>query len=226
MAQVMSTLPPSYIVGIGGSAGSLNAYKALLESLPSNTGMVFVVVSHIHPAANSQLAEILSRHTKMPVLLAFTAMPIRANHVYVMPANTDLYIENHAFKVVSPRSRGNTQIDLFFISLAEAKGALAIGIVLSGYDGDGTEGSKSIKARGGTTFAQDMSAEVGEMSSSAQASGYIDFVLPPEKMAEALARLGARFVQDGRQGTTGQENSLAKKQKGTRKGPGSNKSEQ
>ena len=189
----MGTLPPSYIVGIGGSAGALNAYKALLESLPSNTGMAFVVVSHIHPAANSQLAEILARHSKMPALLAFTAMPIRANHIYVIPANADLQIENHAFKIVSPRSGRNAQIDLFFYSLAEAMGARAIGIILSGYDGDGTEGCKSIKAKGGTTFAQDMSAEIGDMSLSAQASGYVDFVLPPEQIADALSKLGARF---------------------------------
>ena len=189
----MSTLPPSYIVGICGSAGALNAYKALLESLTSNTGMAFVVVSHIHPAANSQLAQILSRHTTMSVLLAVTAMPIRANHVYVVPANADLQIANHAFKVVSPRSGRNAQIDLFFNSLAEAMGARAIGIILSGYDGDGTEGCKSIKAKGGTTYAQDMSAEIGDMSRSAQASGYVDFVLPPEKIADALSKLGARF---------------------------------
>ncbi len=191
----MGTLPPSYIVGIGGSAGALDAYKALLQRLPPDTGMAFVVISHIHPAANSELAQILSRQTTMSVLLAVTAMPIQANHIYVIPANADLKIENHTFKVVTPRSRRNAQIDLFFISLAEAMGALAIGIVLSGYAGDGTEGCRCIKAKGGTTFAQDMSAEIGDMSRSAQASGYVDFVLPPEKMADALARISVQFVQ-------------------------------
>jgi two-component system CheB/CheR fusion protein len=193
MAKVTGALSPNYIVGIGGSAGALNAYKALLESLPSNTGMAFVVVSHIHPDANSQLAQILSRYTKMPALLASTAMPIRANHVYVIPANADLQIESYSFKVVSPRSRRNAQIDLFFSSLAEAVGARAIGIVLSGYDGDGSEGCKSIKAKGGTTFAQDQSADVEDMSRSAQALGYVDYVLSPEKIADALSKLGARF---------------------------------
>ena len=182
-----------YIVGIGGSAGALNAYKALVDALPSQTGMAFVFVSHLLPTANSQLAQILSRHTTMPASLASTAMPIRANHVYVIPANADLQIENHTFKVVSPRSAKNVQIDLFFGSLAEAMGARAIGIILSGYDGDGTEGCKSIKAKGGTTFAQDMSAEIGDMSLSAQASGSVDFVLPPANIADALSKLGARF---------------------------------
>ena len=96
----MGTLHPNFIVGIGGSAGGLNAYKALLDALPSNTGMAFVIVSHILPAASSQLAQILSHHTKMTVMLASPAMPIRANHVYVYPPNADLLIENYTFKLV------------------------------------------------------------------------------------------------------------------------------
>jgi CRP/FNR family cyclic AMP-dependent transcriptional regulator len=188
------TLHPNFIVGIGGSAGALNAYKALLDALPSNTGMAFIIVSHIHPTADSQLAQILSRHTKMPVMLASTAMPIRANHVYVIPPNADLLIESYTFKVVSPRTRRNEQIDLLFISLAEAMGARAIGIILSGYDGDGTEGCKHIKANGGNTFAQDMSAEEDGMPLSAQASGCVDFVLPPDKIPDALQRLVRTFA--------------------------------
>ena len=197
----MGTLHPNFIVGIGGSAGALNAYKALLEALPSNTGMGFVIVSHIRPAANSQLAQILSRHTQMPVMLAATAMPIEANHVYVTPENADLTIESNAFKVVSPRAKRGEQIDLFFISLAEAMGASAIGIVFSGYEGDGTEGCKHIKAKGGKTFAQDSSAEVGDMPLHAQASGYVDFVRPPKEISDELTKIGARFVQDESLGT-------------------------
>lgn len=180
---------PDFIVGIGGSAGGLNAYKALLDALPSETGMAFVVVSHILPTASSQLAEILSRHTKMPVMVAATAMPIRANHVYVCPPNADLLIESGTFKIVSPRTGRNKQVDLFLISLAEAMGARAIGIIVSGYDGDGTEGCKQIKAKGGTTFAQDMSAEVANMPLHAQASGCVDFVLPLDKISAELQRL-------------------------------------
>ena len=184
----MRQVRPHFIVGVGGSAGAMNAYKALLGAMPSNTGMAFVIVSHIHPAADSQLAELLSRHTKMPVTQAAEAMPILANRVYVIPPNVDLRIERHTFKV-SPRTKGNAQIDILFRSLAEAMGARAIGIVLSGYDGDGTEGCRHIKANGGTTFAQDMSAEVGAMSLSAQASGCVDFVLPPDKIPAELQRL-------------------------------------
>jgi CRP-like cAMP-binding protein len=182
-------LHPNFIVGIGGSAGALNAYKALLDALPSNTGMAFVIGSQIHPSANSQLAQILSSHTKMPVTLASTAMPIRANRVYVIPPNAGLLIESYTFQVASPRTRMNGQIDLLFSSLAEAMGSRAIGIILSGYGGDGTEGCKHIKAQGGKTFAQDMSAEVDGMPLSAQASGCVDFVLPPGKIPAELQRL-------------------------------------
>ena len=185
---------PHFMVGIGGSAGGLNAYKALLEALPSQTGMAFVLVAHMLPTAHSQLAEILSRHTIMPVRVASTGMPILANRVYVIPSNADLLIEGHTFIVVSPRTRRNTQVDILFVSLAEALGVRAIGIILSGYDGDGTEGCKYMKAKGGTTFAQDSSAEVSGMPLSAQASGCIDFVLPPDKIAEELAKIGARVA--------------------------------
>ena len=164
----MSAMHPKFIVGIGGSAGALTAYYALLDALPSDTGMAFVIISHINPSANSQLALVLSRHTKMPVIVASQKMPIQRNYVYVIPANADLLIENYAFKVLSPTSDGHKQIDLFFVSLAEAIGVRAIGIVLSGYDGDGTEGCKQIKANGGITFAQDISAEVPHMPLSAK----------------------------------------------------------
>ena len=182
---------PNYIAGIGGSAGGLIAYKDLLDWLPSNTGMAFVIVTHILPDATSHLAEILSKHTKMPVMIASATMPIRANHLYVSPPNTDVLIENYTFKVISPRTKRNAVVDYLLTSLAEAMGARAIGIVLSGYDGDGTEGCKQIKAQGGITFAQDASAEIGNMPLSAQAAGYIDFVLPPSKISEALARIAS-----------------------------------
>ena len=185
----MRSKRPNHIVGIGGSAGALIAYKALLDALPPDTGMAFVIVSHIHPTANRQLAQILSRHTKMPVTLAVKAMSVLANHVYVMPADADLLIEGDVFKALSPRPRGNERIDSFLISLSEAIGPQAVGIILSGYGVDGTEGCKHIKANGGKTFAQDVSAERDGMPLSAQASGCVDFVLPPDKIPNALQRL-------------------------------------
>ena len=185
----MKTLP-NYIVGIGGSAGGLIAYKELLEFLPSNTGMAFVIVTHILPDANSYLADILSRCTKMPVIVASTGMPIRANCIYVSLPNADVLIDNYTFKVVSPRTKANALVDYLLTSLAEAMGTGAIGVILSGYDGDGTEGCRHIKAKGGVTFAQDdASAQVNDMPRSAQAAGCVDFVLPPRKISEELDRI-------------------------------------
>ena len=90
----MKRVQPIFIVGIGGSAGALNAYKALLDSIPSDTGMAFVIISHMNPTAHSQLANILSRHTKMSVFVASEAMVILANHVYIIPPDSDLTMDN------------------------------------------------------------------------------------------------------------------------------------
>ena len=131
----MKTIQPIFIVGIGGSAGALNAYKALLDALPHDTGMAYVIISHMNPTAHSQLAKILQRHTKMSVTVASEAMAILTNHVYIIPPDSDLTIENYRFKIISPRISRNKQVDIFFISLAEAMGVRAVGIILSGYDG-------------------------------------------------------------------------------------------
>lgn len=187
----MKIVQPIFIVGIGGSAGALNAYKDLLDAMPNDTGNAFVIISHMNPTAHSKLAKILQGHTKMSVTVVSEAMPIYANHVYVIPPDSDLTIENYRFRVISPRIRRNKQIDLFFISLAEAMGVRAVGIILSGYDGDGTEGCIHIKANGGKTFAQDMSAEVDFMPLSAQAAGCADFVLPLNKIPGKLKILAA-----------------------------------
>jgi len=144
----MTKAQPIFIVGIGGSAGALNAYKALLDAMPYDVGMAFVIISHMNPNAHSELAIILQRHTNMSVTVASEAMPILANHVYVIPSDSDLTIKNYRFKVVSPRISRNKQVDIFFISLANEMGELAAGIVLSGYGGDGTAGCKQIKANG------------------------------------------------------------------------------
>ena len=191
----MDVSPLNFVVGIGASAGGLNAYKAFFNALPPNTGMAFVVISHIHPAAHSQLAEILSRHTVMPVVLAVNAMMVRADEVYVIPADSDLRIENGELMVISPRIKRNTQIDIFFTSLATEMGTGAIGIVLSGYDGDGAEGCRRIKKVGGTTFAQDNSAEVSGMPISAQVTGCVDFVLPPEKIPAELLKIAGKPLE-------------------------------
>jgi len=187
----VSSIQPKFIVGIGGSAGALNAYRALLDAMPHDTGMAFVIISHMNPTANSQLAKILQRHTKMSVTVAYEAMAILANYVYIIPPDSDLTMDNYRFKVVSPRSGRIKQVDIFFISLANEMSDRAVGIVLSGYGGDGTVGCKHIKANGGTTFAQDSSAEVDHMPLSAQAAGCADFVLPLNKIPDKLKKMVA-----------------------------------
>jgi two-component system CheB/CheR fusion protein len=189
----MKKVQPEFIVGIGGSAGALNAYKALLDAMPLDTGMAFVIISHMNPTAHSQLAKILQRYTAMSVTVAFEAMPILANHVYVIPPDSDLTMENYRFKVISPRISRNKQIDIFFISLASEMGVRAVGIILSGYNGDGTEGCRHIKANGGKTFVQDNSAEVDHMPISAQMAGCVDFLLPLNKIPAKLKKLAAEL---------------------------------
>jgi CRP-like cAMP-binding protein len=185
----MKALKPHFVVGIGGSAGALTAYKAFFEELPATTGMAFVVIMQMNPASNDQLASVLSRHTRMPVIVPSTGMPIRKNHVYVIPSNSDLCIVRDSFKVISPRKNKGDVVDFFLMSLAEALGPRAIAIILSGHGHDGTTGCKRIKAMGGTTFTQDQSAEVAGMAASAQASGSVDFVLPAGKIPAELQRL-------------------------------------
>ena len=185
---------PKLIVGIGGSAGALNAYKALLVAMPIDTGIAFVIISHMNPIAHNHLAKILARYTKMTVMVADMDMPILPNHVYVTPPDSDLFIEEYKFKVLSPRSQRNKQIDIFFKSLAEAMGLRAIGIIFSGYNGDGTEGCKHIKAHGGKNFAQDITAEIDSMPLRAQASGCVDFVIPIEDISTKLINLAAEII--------------------------------
>jgi two-component system CheB/CheR fusion protein len=189
----MKTVQPKLIVGIGGSAGALSAYKTLLSAIPVDIGMAFVIISHMNPTAHSQLAKILQRHTKMSVIVGSDGMPILTNHVYVIPPNSDLTMDNYNLKVISPRSARSKQLDLFFISLANEMSTRAVGIILSGYDGDGTVGCKHIKANGGITFAQDMSAEIDSMPLSARASGCVDFVLPLDKISAKLIRLATEL---------------------------------
>jgi two-component system CheB/CheR fusion protein len=108
-----------------------------------------------------------------------------------MPPDADLTVENYKLKLITPRIGRNNQIDLFFISLAEAMGVRAVGIILSGYNGDGTEGCRHIRANGGKTFVQDSSAEVGYMPLSAQKADCVDFVLPLNEIPEKLKSLAA-----------------------------------
>ena len=178
------------VVGIGASAGGLEALRALLRALPHQTGMAFVIVQHLAPEHASSLAEILSRATKMPVCEVRDEPAVKPNHVYVIPPGRDMLISGGRLLLL-PQERNalHRGIDQFFRSLAEDSRHQAIAVVLSGSATDGTLGLEVIKAEGGVTFAQDESAQHGSMPKSAVASGCVDFVLPPEGIALEIARI-------------------------------------
>jgi len=186
----MSELFP--IVGIGASAGGLEAFSQLLSHLPIDTGMAFVLVQHLDPTQKSLLTEILSRTTQMPVCEVQDGMAVEPNHVYVIPPNTTMTITQGILHL-TPREQTrkvSMSIDGFFYSLAAERAAQAIGVILSGGDGDGSSGLEAIKAAGGITFAQsEDSAQVSSMPNTAIATGYVDFILPPTEIAEKLASI-------------------------------------
>jgi len=179
------------VVGIGASAGGVEAYSALLRQIPRGTQLTFVLISHLDPHHESILAEVLGSHTSMPVVQVKNDTRVQCNHVYVIPPNQEMIFAGGMLKL-RPRSEGRNRylpIDTFLLSLAEDQKANAIGVVLSGNASDGTIGLKAIKAEGGITFAQDESARFDSMPRTAIAEGVVDFVLPPEGIARELARL-------------------------------------
>ena len=180
------------IVGVGASAGGLEAFRQLLAALPVNTGMAYVLVQHLDPRHESILAELLAKGSRMPVSEVKEDTAVERNHVYVTPGQQDVTIEGGLLKLV-PRTRTRGQhmpIDSFLRTLAQAQGSKAIGVILSGTASDGTLGVKAIKAEGGIAFAQEPgSAAYDGMPRSAIASGCVDFVLPPDRIARELSRL-------------------------------------
>jgi two-component system CheB/CheR fusion protein len=181
------------VVGIGASAGGLEAFSELLHNLPEKTGMAYVLVQHLDPKHESALPEILGRTTTLPVKEVTDGTVVEPDHIYVIPANTSMII-NHGILQLSPRIQVHGQhmpIDNFFRSLAERVGQRAIGVVLSGTASDGTEGCRAIKAAGGLTFAQDEeSAKYDSMPRSAIHAGCVDFILAPKDIARELAGIG------------------------------------
>ena len=181
------------VAGVGASAGGLEAFTALLKALPHDTGMAFVLIQHMDPAHESSLSKILSRATEMPVDEVTDGIPVKPNRVYVIPSNADMTIEGGILRLAERQEIAGRHlpIDRFFRSLAEDRKSAAIGIILSGTASDGTRGLEAIKAEGGLTFAQDeKSARHNGMPMSAVVAGCVDFVLPPEKIASELSRLG------------------------------------
>ncbi|GAC1462236.1 MAG: hypothetical protein PVSMB2_25980 [Ktedonobacteraceae bacterium] len=180
------------IVGIGASAGGLEAFRAVLHALPDDTGMAYVFVQHLAPTHETHLPELLARETQMPVHEAREGMDIRANHVYVIAPNTDMTLSKGVLRL-QPRTESRGQhlsVDTFLQSLAESRASGAIGVILSGAAADGTRGLQAIKAAGGMTFAQDpTTAQFSSMPHSAITAGCVDFIGSPEAIARELTRI-------------------------------------
>jgi len=179
------------IIGIGASAGGLEACTGLFRHLPPDTGAAFVLVQHLDPSHESVLPDLLARVTPMPVLSVRDRMEVRPDHIYVIPPNAGMTVSSGILSLQPRESTAGRHrpIDRFLESLAEDQGHRSIGVILSGTASDGTVGLSSIKAEGGITFAQNESAKFESMPRSAIAAGNVDFVLPPEEIAREIARI-------------------------------------
>jgi two-component system CheB/CheR fusion protein len=195
------------VVGIGASAGGLEAFKQLLEHLPPDTGMSFVIVQHLDPHYSSHLAELLAPSTSMPVHTVQDGMHVNPNNVYVIPENTTMVLQDGSLRLGRRNPGIHLPIDTFFQSLAEVQGGRAIGIVLSGNASDGAQGIRAIKAECGLTFAQDeRSAVHSGMPRSAIATGAVDFILPPAGIANELANIGRHpYIRPAKEDRPGEE---------------------
>ncbi|MEO5717288.1 MAG: PAS domain S-box protein [Chthoniobacterales bacterium] len=180
---------PGAVVGLGASAGGVAPLQQFFADMPADTGLAFVVVMHLSPEHESNLAAILQQKTSMPVTQVTGPIRVQANQVYVIPPNNQLMFEDGHLQLIRPQqTRGRrTTIDLFFRTLAQAYGQRAVSVILSGSDSDGSIGLKHVRAQGGVTIAQDPNeAEYDSMPITAISTGMVDWVLPVNKMAARL----------------------------------------
>jgi two-component system CheB/CheR fusion protein len=184
-------MPNLPIVGIGASAGGVEALEQFFKSMPADNGMGFVVVTHLPPNRESMLAGIIGRATQMPVVDAREGEMVEAGHVYVLPPGAVLTIREGRLRLrhTATADHERTPINLFFTSLAQDQAEHAIGIVLSGTGSDGTLGLKAIKDNGGLTVAQGANVtrpRFAQMPLSAVAAGFVDLVLPVEDIPDRI----------------------------------------
>jgi two-component system, chemotaxis family, CheB/CheR fusion protein len=181
------------IVGIGASAGGLEAVSELLRHIPTKTGLAFVLVQHLDPTHHSNLSQILSRIAHIPIEEVREGAVVESDHAYVIPPNTGMYIQGGVLHL-APRQPQipNLPVDQFLSSLAVDRQHRSIAVILSGTASDGVEGCRAIKEAGGITFAQtEASAKYSGMPHSAIGAGFVDFILSPREIAEKLVQIGA-----------------------------------
>jgi two-component system CheB/CheR fusion protein len=186
------------IVGIGASAGGIEAFEGFFKGVPSNPGLGFVIITHLSPERESLLHEIIARYTDMEVKVAKDGDVVLVNSVSVLPANAILGIEDGRLRVTQLASerRERKPIDIFLSALAKDQGDYAVGVILSGGDGDGTLGIKAIKERGGLTLAQvadGYGPSHPDMPNSAISTGFIDFAIPADDMGAKLVEFAQTF---------------------------------
>src|SRR3954463_12371331 len=184
------------IVGIGASAGGLEALEQLFDALPPDTGMAFVVVQHLSPDFRSLMDELISRHSDMPVVVAENNMPVQPNHIYLMPPRKQMIIRDRHLVLTDKEPQAFTlPIDTFFRSLAQDVGEQAVAIVLSGSGSDGSRGVVEVKRAGGLVLAETAaSARFDSMPLSAAATGVVDHCHPPRDLARVLCGLEPREI--------------------------------
>lgn len=188
------------VVGLGASAGGLEAFKKFFDAMPSDTGVAFVLIQHLDPTHESMTAELLRRHTQMPVVEVEDEMPLQPNRVHVIPPNRYLSISGETLHLSAPIERRGVRvpIDFFFRSLADDQHEKGIAVILSGTGSDGTLGVREIKAAGGMVMVQEpATAQFDGMPRSALATGMVDYNLPVEKMPEVLRRYVQHWYVQG-----------------------------
>jgi len=185
-----SAASPSHFVGIGASAGGLEALQTLLQNLPTNTGACFIIVQHLSPDFKSMMLELLSKHTSMCIENVLNGVTAKPNTIYLLPPKKTMIVANGELLLTDkvPDSGLNLPIDVFFRSLAEDKQHRAIGIILSGTGSDGSRGVKALKEAGALVIAQQPdTAKFDGMPNSAINTGIVDLILRPEDIGQQLA---------------------------------------
>lgn len=185
---------PYFVAGVGASAGGVEAYIQLVGSLSPDTGIAFVLIPHLFARQKSHLTEILQRHTNMPVVEIADGASPQQNQIYIVPPGFLVTLKRGAFRLARREDGGGRSIDHFFRSLAIDQRSHAIGIVLSGTDGDGALGLKAIRGEGGIALVQRPdTAGFPEMPSTSISSDHVDKILSPAEIASELAELGKQL---------------------------------
>src|SRR5581483_5106392 len=177
-----------YVIGIGASAGGLEAINELFDNIPDNTNFSFVIVQHLSPDHKSLMPELLSKHTSLPINEAADNMLLQPNNIYLLPSKKIMTIKHGKLKLEEKKDhQPNFAIDIFLESLAQDKKSKAACVILSGTGTDGTKGVQAIKECGGIVIVQDpVTAAFNGMPNSAIATGCSDLILPPEMIASEL----------------------------------------